>query len=156
MTYQPPVYLAGPIQHAQDRGKGWRARVKDEYDECSWVDPFDKYDTTDPLAEWTEEDIVEDDLAMIDSCQALLVHWEEVPTCGTPMEMRYAYERDIFIVVQTTVPQDELSPWLTYHASMMFETFDEAVETLNYALWGRRGEPRLSSADSTDSARGDR
>lgn len=139
MTYQPPVYLAGPIQHAQDRGKGWRNIVKGYYDECEWVDPFDKYDTTtEEGEEWDVEDIVEDDLAMIDDCQGVLVHWEEVPTCGTPMEMRYAYEQDIFIVVQTTVRHDELSPWLTYHASEIVATFDDAVETLDYALWGDR------------------
>jgi len=72
---KPTVYMAGPIQHAADRGKGWRNRVK-QGDECEWVDPFDKYDsTTEEGAEWSDEDIVENDLEMIDNSDALLVHW---------------------------------------------------------------------------------
>lgn len=140
MAYTPPVYLAGPIQHAADRGKGWRERIK-ERDECRWIDPFEKYDsTTDEGAEWTDEDIVEDDLQMIDGAEALLVHWEEVPTCGTPMEIRYAHERNTFVVVQTKVPDERLSPWLRYHADVIVETFNEAVETLEHALWADRGD----------------
>jgi nucleoside 2-deoxyribosyltransferase len=143
MAYQPSVYLAGPIQHAADRGKGWRARIK-QRDECDWRDPFDKYDaTTDEGAEWSDEQIVQNDLHMIDACRALLVHWEEVPTCGTPMEIRYAYERDIFIVVQTKIPTTRLSPWLTYHASTIVETFDEAIDTLEHALWADRSDPNV-------------
>jgi hypothetical protein len=76
MAYTPRVYLAGPIQHANDNGKGWRARVKQNYDECEWIDPLDKYDATEhEYQEWTDEQIVEDDLTMIDNADALLVHW---------------------------------------------------------------------------------
>jgi nucleoside 2-deoxyribosyltransferase len=138
MAYTPRVYLAGPIQHANDNGKGWRARVKQTYDECQWIDPLDKYDATEhEYEEWTDEQIVEDDLRMIDDADGLLVHWEEVPTCGTPMEIRYAYANDIFTVVQHTL--DDPSPWLTYHAHVEVEAFQEAVDTLTYALWADRG-----------------
>jgi len=137
--YEPPVYMAGPIQHSHSHGKGWRERCKKRDDNINYVDPLEKYDTmAEAEDEWTEEDIVEDDLKMIDGCAALLVHWEEVPTCGTPMEVRYAYERDTFIVVQTTVPEHRLSPWLTYHADVLTETFDEAADTLTYAFWADR------------------
>lgn len=137
--YQPKVYLGGPIQHAQDNGKGWRALVKENYDECSWVDPLDTWNTHDEYKEWTDIDIVEDDLFMLDDCRGLLVHWEEVATCGTPMEMRYAYNNNIFTVVQTTIPKEKLSPWLRYHVNCIVETFDEAVNTLSYGLLADRG-----------------
>ena len=133
--YQPRVYLAGPIQHAQDHGKGWRNRIKSERDEFNWVDPFDQYDTKNESQEWTSQEIIENDFFMIDNCRALLVHWEEVPTCGTPMEIRYAYENDIFVVVQTKINQDDLSPWLKYHVDSIVESFDQAILTLQHALW---------------------
>jgi nucleoside 2-deoxyribosyltransferase len=138
MDYQPRVYLAGPIQHSHSRGKGWRERIK-QRESFTWVDPLAKYDSmADADDEWSDERIVEEDLRLIDGCRALLVHWEEVPTCGTPMEMRYAYERDIPTLVQTTVPDHRLSPWLTHHAMDVVEDFDTAEKRLRYALWADR------------------
>jgi nucleoside 2-deoxyribosyltransferase len=137
MDYQPRVYLAGPIQHSHSRGKGWRERIK-QRESFTWVDPLAKYDSmAEADDEWSDERIVEEDLRLIDGCRALLVHWEEVPTCGTPMEIRYAYANDIFTVVQHTL--DDPSPWLTYHAHVEVEAFQEAVDTLTYALWADRG-----------------
>jgi len=127
---KPSVYLCGPIQFAADRGKGWRNRVK-RRDECDWLDPFDKYDnTTDEGAEWSDEAIVENDLNMINNSDALLVHWEEVPTAGTPMEIRYAYEHGLPIVMQTTIPLDRLSPWITYHTDTVSRSFDHAISAI--------------------------
>lgn len=134
-TDKARVYMAGPIQHAQDRGKGWRERVKEQYDQLEWVDPIDKYDSASAAAEWEDERIVQEDLGLIDECEALLVHWEEVPTCGTPMEIRYAYGEDKLVVVQTTVPYDELSPWLTYHVNGVVPTFAGATNHLREVLY---------------------
>lgn len=139
MTDNMKVYMAGPIQHAHDDGKGWRQRVKERYDYIEWLDPFDKYDSTEPedqireMDEVTEEYIVEEDLKLIHDSDAVLVHWENVPSVGTPMEIRYAYVNDIPVVLQTTV--DDPSPWLTYHADSVHETFDEAVVETCYAAW---------------------
>lgn len=136
MARNPRVYMAGPIQHAGDHGKGWRERVKQRYDDIEWVDPIDKYDSTDEAAEWESEKIVEEDIKLINSCDALLVHWEEVATCGTPMEIRHAFERSMPIVVQTTVPQDDLSPWLTYHVTAIHQSFRTTISALKDILAG--------------------
>lgn len=74
------VYLAGPIQHAADYGKGWRARLKSgeiaETDGIEFVDPMDKYNTKEQeYTEWTDTDIIREDLALIAECDAILVHW---------------------------------------------------------------------------------
>lgn len=128
------VYLAGPIQHVPDYGRGWREWLKQERADAgfTWVDPMDKYNTMkEAETEWTEEDIVEDDLEMIDNCDALLVHWDAVATCGTPMEIFYSYhDRGIPVIVQTKLPDADVSPWLTYHATEIVETFGEAIEAL--------------------------
>lgn len=122
------VYMAGPIQHAQDNGKGWRSRVKHKYDHIDWVDPIDKYDSTSEAAAWEDEKVVEQDKALIDDCDAMLVHYEKVPTWGTPREHEYAVQMGIPVVVQTT--EDKPSPWLTSDAVAVVKTFAEAVEVL--------------------------
>jgi hypothetical protein len=170
MTYQPSVYMAGPIQHVNDYGKGWRAHVRQEYDGIDWIDPTDMEDPTEAAAEGNlggTEQLVEDEIRIVREADGMLVHWEEVPTCGTPMEMVYGQTANLwddcrtstFVVTQTTVPEDDLSAFLTYHTDVMVESFDEAVETLEHALWADRGrasdEDALSSADSADSARGE-
>lgn len=127
------VYMAGPIQHAQDYGKGWRNALKERHPDIEWIDPFDKYDHTEGAEseirrEWTDEEIVEQDLALIDEADAVLVHWEEVATCGTPMEIFYANQTDKPVVVQTTV--EDPSPWLTAHSYAVVSTFAEAIHQL--------------------------
>jgi len=140
---------------------------------------MDKYDTHEmEYKEWTSEEIVQDDLELIADCDAILVHWLEVPTCGTPMEVFFANyfpmlaetienlseelvkrssraetDKKLFIreacedagvpfwvyqvlialndevpvAVQTRVPPEEISPWLTEHANVIVETFGEAA-----------------------------
>jgi len=110
--------------------------LKQKRDEFEWVDPLDKYQTSSKpeSAEWTDTDVVEDDLAMIDGSDALLVHWELVPMAGTPMEIRYAYENAMPIVVQSTVPEKDCSIWLEYHVDDISDTFSEAIDTLQRIL----------------------
>lgn len=133
------VYLAGPIQHAQDRGKGWRTRLSEKYDDSDieFVDPMDKYDPTDSDgfddwqsedAEWTDERIVSADRALIDECDAMLIHYEKVPTWGSPREHEYATANDIPVFVQTT--EERPSPWLTVDAEAVAETFETAIEAI--------------------------
>lgn len=186
------AYLAGPIQHAADHGKGWRERLKDgdiDYEgDIELVDPMDKYNTHEmEYKEWTSEQIVKDDLELIADCDAMLVHWLEVPTCGTPMEVFFsnyfpqvsaamldiaaelsehndtgsstkeffdalkkhevdvwmrdvmlmaALQEEIPVVVQTRVPPEEISPWLTSHADAMVETFAEAIHWIENEVNG--------------------
>lgn len=136
------VYMAGPIQHAQDYGKGWRGAVKASFGSVDWLDPFDKYDSTDGAEteirrEWTDEEIVEEDLVLIREADAVLVHWEEVPACGTPMEIVYAAEMyGKPVAVQTTV--EEPSPWLTAHADFVAQTFQEAIDFLKDEVKSRQ------------------
>jgi len=110
--------------------------LKQKHNEFEWIDPLDKYKTSSKpeSAEWTDTDVVEDDLAMIDDSDALLVHWELVPMAGTPMEIRYAYESDMPVVVQSTVPETDRSIWLDYHVDEVADTFSEAIEALQRIL----------------------
>ena len=125
--------MAGPIQHVNDYGKGWRNRLKQDFPGIDWVDPLEKYNNQQSVddinAEWSDEQIVDEDLELIKSCDAVLVHWQEVPSCGTPMEIVYAREMyHIPVIVQTTV--EDPSPWLTAHANAVVPTFHGAVEAI--------------------------
>lgn len=151
MAYKPRVYMAGPIQHVNDYGKGWRAHVKNEYDGIRWIDPTQMEDPTQAAAAGDlggTESLVESEIEIVRDADGMLVHWENVPTCGTPMEMVYGQTADkwddhrtsTFVVTQTTVPEAEQSAFLTYHSDVMVETFAEAVEALEDALRADRNE----------------
>lgn len=123
------IYLAGPIQHVSDYGKGWRSWLKQTHDDYDWIDPMDKYNTIDEAAaEWTNHDIVQNDLDMIDDADGLLAHWDTVPSAGTPMEIFYARRTSGGpVVIQTTLHEEDISPWIEYHADAIVESFEEAV-----------------------------
>lgn len=127
MPSKPSVYLAGPIQHVDDNGHGWRDYVIARSDACHWLNPLDHAEPTDTeyeLGEYDVAQLVETDKALIDQADALLVGWRRVPSVGAPMEMLYAYERDIPVVVwmepegsRAAIQERHLSPWLRYHAA---------------------------------------
>lgn len=127
------IYLAGPIQHVNDYGKGWRLWLRENRGDYEWVDPMEKYNTMEEAAEeWSVPEIVENDLDMIDGCDGLLAHWEAVPTAGTPMEIFYAArERDIPVVIQSTLQQEDMSVWVEYHADAIVEDFDGAIKAFD-------------------------
>jgi len=178
------IYLAGPIQHAADHGKGWRQRLKDgdigPDADVEFIDPMDSYNTHEmEYKEWNSEDVIQEDLEIIADCDAVLVHWLEVPTCGTPMEVFFsnyfpqmasiieglagnitspegvteedlirgeaeaagledwmvdcllAMNSEIPVVVQTNVPAEELSPWLTGHADAIVGSFDDSINWID-------------------------
>lgn len=129
------IYLAGPIQHVQDNGKGWRGWLKSEKNNegYEWVDPLDKYDTMDEAEdEWTNEDIVEDDLNLIAGCDGILTHWSLSPTAGTPMEVFFQARYTAGpVVVQTTLHESDISPWIDYHADFIAESFEEALDYMD-------------------------
>lgn len=131
MDTNPTVYLAGPIQHAGDYGKGWRAYVKDTFDGYDWICPVELEDPTEADRLGGTKELVEEEIdVIVDDADGMLVHWEEVPTCGTPMEMVYAHLNDVPTVVQTTVPKDEWSAFMSYHSDHIAETLDEAEHAL--------------------------
>lgn len=133
------IYLAGPIQHVSDYGKGWREWLKSNRDDFDWADPMDEYDDTAEAAkEWTATEIVDKDLQMIDNCSAILVHWDTVPTAGTPMEMFYTkHVCDKPVVVQTKLDESDISPWVEFHSDVIVETFDEAIAALREILFDK-------------------
>lgn len=125
------VYLAGPINHVDHNGIEWREQVADQFHGYEWVSPFDPMDNvTAAQIEQNDESVVEQDLELIRGCDALLANWEQVPQCGTPMEIFYAKRiRNIPVFVATT--DTDLSPWLQYHADCIEPSLGHVIAQMD-------------------------
>lgn len=140
------VYLCGPIQHAQDDGKGWREYIKAEAgDRFEFKNPWSKYpdgatnaEILDPDSDvyWKDSDIMAGDRDQIDQSDALLIHYAGEPTWGSPREHEYVSEwgrgPDIPVVIQLSDEQ-YYSPWM-HDADAIVDTFAEAIDALEAAV----------------------
>jgi nucleoside 2-deoxyribosyltransferase len=119
------VYLCGPINGCTDEEcKDWREAAKLALPDT--VDPM-RRDFRGREGDFAEE-IVEGDKADIDQCDALLVNYDK-PSVGTSMEILYAWQEDKTVVL-VCKPGTKLSPWLTYHCSVVVDSFEEAFKIL--------------------------
>ena len=120
---QPRVYLAGP-PFADE----YRRRADALASASGWepVDPMRR--DFRGRTEGNEREIVEGDLAEIDSCDAVLAAFT-FPDEGTAMEAWYAHSRGIFVVAYTggTPPH----PWTVYVADVVCDDLERAVEQLS-------------------------
>jgi nucleoside 2-deoxyribosyltransferase len=122
----PRVYLAGP-PFAEE----YRARATELARAAGWepVDPMRR----DFRGRTTghEAEIVDGDLADIDSCDVVLAAFT-APDEGTAMEAWYAHSRGIPVVVYTggTPPH----PWTVYVSSSAHATLEGAVTALRDRL----------------------
>lgn len=127
------IYLAGPVMEAPSAGAWWREMIIDEFGETvDFRNPLSKYNvpaehleimpgtTGDGETTVGVDEIVESDKSMLRECDAVFVGYSDVQSVGTPMEVMWAYERDIPVClwVRDETPYDELSPWYRYHVSM--------------------------------------
>lgn len=144
------IYLAGPVQHAADGGHGWRDHIKEDMPRAEWLDPLDKYDVpsgdVDVGTDVSAEEIVESDKAMIDDADAVLARYAHVPSVGTPMEILYAYERDIPVFVWADGEDTaDMSPWIIHHATGYGTSLRQMAEhTLAEASRGAQPDTRTA------------
>lgn len=125
------IYLAGPVKEREDSGAAWRERIKSTHDGWfDFIDPLDKYDPSDDQ-DPSAADIVNADIGMIDSADALLVRYDGEPTWGSPMEVFYAVERKMIPVAIAWTADTEVSPWAQYFADAVRGSVDDALHALN-------------------------
>jgi len=127
MNKTPTVYLAGPIMHKSDDGSLWREQLADEFHKrgLDVINPLTAVD-----ADEATERVVEADLELIGDSDVLFVRWETVPMAGTPMEIRYCYEQDIPVVVWHICDRDQVSGWVEYHASELYDNVVGAMDAV--------------------------
>ena len=118
----PRVYLAGP-PFAEE----YRARATALAERAGWepVDPMRR--DFRGRRQGNEAEIVEGDLADIDSCDAVLAAFT-APDEGTAMEAWYAHAGGIPVVVYTG--GTPVHPWTTYVAASVHASLDDAVASL--------------------------
>ena len=116
------VYLAGPPFAEEYRR---RATVLLLEAGCEPVDPMRR--DFRGRTEGNEQEIVEGDLAEIDSCDAVLADFTR-PDEGTAMEAWYAHGRGIPVVVYTG--GQPAHPWTVYVAAVVCADLDTAVRAL--------------------------
>ena len=126
------AYLAGPIRDCTDNeAMDWREEVRDRLEDAGWValSPMRRdYRGHSDITEVVNE-IVVLDKHDIDVCECLLVYFDDNrPSVGTSMEIIYAFEREKPIFVVANQPRERLSPWLIYHTTKFFNSFEEAVD----------------------------
>jgi len=117
------VYLAGP-PFADEYRRQAEALAR----EAGWepVDPMRR--DFRGRTEGHEQEIVEGDLADIDSCQAVLASFA-VPDEGTAMEAWYAHARKKPVVVYTGGASAH--PWTVYVAHSVHAELEAAVQALS-------------------------
>ncbi|HZQ81971.1 MAG TPA: nucleoside 2-deoxyribosyltransferase [Gaiellaceae bacterium] len=118
----PHVYLAGP-PFADD----YRRRASQLVRAAGWepVDPMRR--DFRGRTEGNEREIVEGDLADIDSCDAVLAAFTE-PDEGTAMEAWYAHSRGIPVVAWTGGAWAH--PWTVYVSRSVHEELEAAIAAL--------------------------
>lgn len=144
------LYLAGPVAALEDGGASWREDIVAEHSESVAVqfeNPVAKYnvpasdveivsaESNDP-GEVTPSNVVENDKAMLRESDGVLVGYSDVQSIGTPMEVMWAFERDVPVVIwiRDMTLQKELSPWYRYHADAITTSRSEAVSLLRLAI----------------------
>lgn len=144
MTDEPTVYLAGPVAHAPDGegGASWRDRFEARFGGRFEVrNPLSKYNVplddlcikpgvSNPNDETTVgiDELVRNDKQMIEGADVVLVGYKPVRSVGTPMEVMYAFERDIPVILWGREGGFDLSPWYKYHTDAVLGSMDAAAD----------------------------
>ena len=145
--YTPTIYLAGPVQHADDGGHDWRDDVIAQYrDQLDFLNPLDKYDTPSTEVEWLQPDevpsdypedvevlspveIVRADKEMINASDVVLIGLRDsVPMYGTPREHEFAGATLGKRVVVWHTEDMVLSPWTITDSDYLSTDLDACME----------------------------
>lgn len=119
------VYLCGGIFGLKDYDcKSWREVAKIKL-HCNILDPMrNDYRGKEDVS---YRIIVEDDKKDIDKSDIILVNAMKA-SWGTAMEIMYAYMHNKIII---SVIDSNISPWLKYHSTFIYKSFDDAIERIN-------------------------
>jgi len=141
MTSKPTVYLAGPVAAYADGGASWRdGMIADFGDVFDFRNPLSKYNVpVDDLEivvgeshgdnEVSITELVDGDKEMLRDSDAVVVGYSDVQSIGTPMEVMWAYEREmpVGIWIRDGTPFDAVSPWYRYHATTITNARDKTL-----------------------------
>lgn len=124
MDIKYTIYLAGPINGCTDAEcKDWRNAVKSMLPQHRFLDPMSR-DYRGKEAANVEEIVVNDKQDIL-NCDILFAYYTK-PSVGTSMEILFAWENGIEVVLVNASGNENISPWLLYHANV-HKTLEDAV-----------------------------
>ena len=148
----PTVYLAGPVATLADGGAEWRERVGRDYGEqYDFQNPLAKYNVpvedltvvdgvSDPDDHTTvgTDEIVEEDKSKLRASDVVLVGYVDTQSVGTPMEVMWAFEREMPVAIWIRDDTDimDLSPWYLHHAAAITNSVEMALGHLDREVSG--------------------
>jgi len=163
---KPVVYLAGAVQDHPDP-VGWREDVIEQFsDRVAFKNPLGRYEcapdeltvlpghqdggdtTTVGVA-----DIVEIDKQLLDDSDAVFIGFERSHgSVGTPMEVLYAYERDlpVALCIQDDTMHHEIPAWYRYHATAQVSAPRLALRHLCLEVRRNRTDADADASDGGD------
>ncbi|MGH7589757.1 MAG: hypothetical protein ACRELU_14330 [Gemmatimonadota bacterium] len=150
------AYLAGAMERAPDRGRGWRENLRPLLEELG-------HDYFDPCIEELEllsneertsfrawkgagderfvpmmRRVVEYDLGRLRESDYMICFWDEHAqrSGGSPSEvtMAYVWEKPVYVV--RALPLDELSSWVQGCATRIFDSMEELFDFLREEYGG--------------------
>lgn len=137
-TQMPKVYLGGPIaDRTDDECVAWRLTMLLIFPNA--IDPI-RRDYRGRESECYRE-VVELDKRDILAADVLLVKYDGRPSVGTSMEILFAWEHHIPIVLVAPMTA-KLSPWLLYHCTKIVSSLDAAADWIKKEI----GEEHEGSA----------
>lgn len=134
------VYLAGPMNHVGDHGRGWREHLtENESSGIEYLNPLDlndeyDFDPTEPVPTW----VIDEDLEMVEAADTVLAWLPfETPSRGTAVEIWEAgKDPDTFVVVWSDVPEKRFSPFVRGPADAFAGSMKGALSRIREAAEG--------------------
>lgn len=133
------IYLAGAASKKyEDRCRLWRrtATEKLEEEDFEIINPIKDYPINKEYTLDEMFEVVEKDLIYVTTCDLILAEVGTMPHpyIGTSMEIRYAYQHGIPVVVWSPLEQNF---FLEYHSTKIFKKLKDAIEYCIYfkSLW---------------------
>lgn len=153
----PRAYLAGAMENAPDRGRGWRARLAPVlgelghacYDPCAEELTVLTREERERFREWKAAGherfaplmrrIIEHDLAALEGSDYLVCYWDDHARVsgGTPAEVTIAriWGKPVYLV--RAMARSEISAWVLGCATETFDSLDDLSRYLK-AKYGSR------------------
>jgi len=122
------IYLCGGIKDLTDTEAGaWRekATLKLMSDRFKVLNPMRRnfrdieFQSQNEIVQLDKNDIINNDVLLVDGTKS--------GSWGTAMEVLFAYEHHKVVVVFTEGDFSKTSPWLSFHATRICKTMDEAI-----------------------------
>ena len=124
------VYLCGPMVGCTDEeAGGWRDEAT-KYLQAFGITTLDPMDRDYRYTQYGDNptsvlpDLVEEDKIDIEMSDVVLVNFSK-PSTGTAMEILHAWTKNKRVVV-VNPNKLQLSPWVHYHSSKVYDTIGEA------------------------------